>query len=212
MSCDDLRERIVTAGLRLLHHRGPAELTVRRVAEAAGTSTMGVYTRFGNRADLLNSLYDRGFALLKEAMAGRGEAASVPELAAAYREFAVSNPPLYAFMFERSLPGFDPSVERRTDALGSTFALLVGAVERLAGDAGQALADPTRTAYLVWTALHGMVSIELTHAARSPMPGWVIAATTEDGERVLVEGIGAVLRGLGLVAGVTGFEPGARGT
>jgi AcrR family transcriptional regulator len=39
---EDLRERLIAAGLRVLDQHGPAELTVRRIAEAAGSSTMGV--------------------------------------------------------------------------------------------------------------------------------------------------------------------------
>ena len=36
--------------------------------------------------------------------------------------------------------------------------------------------DPTRAAYLLWTAIYGVVSIELTHALRSPLPGWFLDA------------------------------------
>jgi len=39
-----LRERLVSAGLDALNDDGPVELTVRRVAELAGSSTMGIYT------------------------------------------------------------------------------------------------------------------------------------------------------------------------
>ena len=54
--------------------------------------------------------------------------------------------------------------------------------------------DPAR-AYLVWTAVHGIVSIELTHAQRSPLPGFFIDFPAE-GERLLVDGVTALLRGL----------------
>jgi len=190
-------DQFVVAGLRVLAERGAAELTLRRVAEAAGASTMGIYTRFGSRAGMLEAIYRRGFELLRDALvtardraaqdrAAGDAAAAGPRIIAlgiAYRRFALANPPLYALMFERPLPDFDPSPAIRTEALGMTFSLLTDEIP-----------DPAR-AYLVWTTVHGIVSIELTHALRSPLPGFFIDFPAE-GERLLLEGVGALLRGL----------------
>jgi hypothetical protein len=41
---------------------------------------------------------------------------------------------------------------------------------------------------------HGMVSLELTHAARSPLPGWSLA-TPEASEQLLLDGVQATLLG-----------------
>jgi len=117
-------------------------------------------------------------------------------LALAYRRFALGSPALYALMFERPLPDFDPSPQLRADALGMTFTLLVDEVRRaqrrgtLPGDA------PERPAYLLWTTMHGLTSIELTHADHRPLPGWLIDSA-ESGEEVLADGVRAVLSGLG---------------
>lgn len=62
------RERFIAAGLRVLHERGAAELTLRRVAELAGSSTMGIYSCFGGRAGMLEAMYRRGFELLEDAI------------------------------------------------------------------------------------------------------------------------------------------------
>jgi AcrR family transcriptional regulator len=180
-------DQFVTAGLRVLAERGAAELTLRRVAEAAGASTMGIYTRFGSRAGMLEAIYRRGFELLRDALVEARDAAAaqsrIMALGIAYRRFALANPPLYALMFERPLPDFDPSPAARTEALGMTFGLLTDEI-----------ADPAR-AYLVWTTVHGIVSIELTHALRSPLPGFFIDFPAA-GERLLLDGVGALLRGL----------------
>jgi len=175
----------VAAGMRVLAERGAAELTLRRVAEAAGASTMGIYTRFGSRAGMLEAIYRRGFELLRDALIGARDKENdrIVALGVAYRRFALANPPLYALMFERPLPGFDPSPQTRTDALAMTFGLLTDEIP-----------DPAR-AYLVWTAVHGIVSIELTHAQRSPLPGFFIDFPAE-GEQLLIDGVTALLRGL----------------
>jgi AcrR family transcriptional regulator len=196
---DDLRERLVAAGLLVLDRHGPAELTVRRIAEVAGSSTMGVYTKFESRAGILEAIYRRGFQLLRAALAAVPEDPDplrrILDLALAYRRFALANVALYAFMFERPVPDFDPSPALRREALETTFRMLVEAVRGAAARGALPDGDPVRTSYLLWCVLHGMVSIELTHAVRSPLPGWFLD-TPEAGERILLEGVQAMLHGL----------------
>jgi AcrR family transcriptional regulator len=199
------RERFILAGLRVLHEQGAAELTVRRVAELAGSSTMGIYSRFGGRAGMLEAIYRRGFELLKDAItaapavtADRADAdpsRPIIALATAYRRFGLDNPALYALMFERPLPDFDPSPQLRSWALSLTFTPLVEQVAR--AQAGGLLAgnDPIRPSYLLWTSVHGITSIELTHAMRSRLPGWFVDSP-EAGEQILLEGVRVLLTGL----------------
>ncbi|GAA4709716.1 TetR/AcrR family transcriptional regulator [Phytohabitans rumicis] len=191
----ELRDRFVAAGLEVLQEHGAAELTVRRVAEAAGSSTMGIYTRFGGRTGMLEAVYRRGFELLRDVLTAVPPGSPPDRIVAlgrAYREFALANPALYALLFERPIAGFDPSPELRAEALAMNFTLLV---DEVAAAGIPARWDPQRAAYLLWTAMHGIVSIELTHALRSPLPGWFLS-TPEVGEQVLVEGVRAVLKGL----------------
>ena len=198
---DDLRERLVGAGLRLLDHHDPAELTVRRIAEAAGTSTMGVYTKFGGRSGILEAIYVRGFELLREALQAApelGDGDSIRRilgLGLAYRRFALANPALYAFMFERPVRDFDPDPALRRQALETTFGLLVAAVEHAAGRGALPGGAPLHSSYLIWTITHGMVSLELTHAVRSPLPGWFLD-TEQARERIFLDGLRATLTGL----------------
>lgn len=200
-----LRERLVSAGLDALND-GPLDLTVRRVAELAGSSTMGIYTQFGGRSGMLAAIYRRGFELLRASLVNALDGLTGPAacevsdrilaLALAYRRFALDNAALYAFMFERPLPGFDPSPQLRVEALGMTFTLLVDEV-RHAQTAGLVGGDDAvRPAYLLWTSMHGITSIELTHAARSPLQGWFLDSP-DARERIYVEGVRALLVGLG---------------
>ena len=192
-------ERFIFAGLRVLHERGAAELTLRRVAQQAGSSTMGIYSCFGGRAGMLEAIYRRGFELLKDAItapaANADPGQAIIAIATAYRRFALGNPALYALMFERPLPGFDPSPQLRSWALDLTFTPLAEEVAR--AQAGGLLAgnDPVRPSYLLWTTVHGVTSIELTHAVRSPLPGWFIDSP-EAGEQMLLEAVRAILTGL----------------
>jgi len=195
---DELRERLVDAGLELLDRHGPAELTVRRIAEAAGTSTMGVYTKFGGRTGVLEAIYRQGFELLRLALGAVPHAEDairhILDLALAYRRFAIANPALYAFMFEQPVPDFDPNPTLRVEVLDTTFGLLVTAVQRATAQGALPDGDPVHTSVLVWCLAHGMVSLELTHAASSPQPGR-FPASPEAGERILLDGVRATLLG-----------------
>ncbi|HYN97784.1 MAG TPA: TetR/AcrR family transcriptional regulator [Pilimelia sp.] len=200
-----LAQRYLDAGLAVLRDDGPAELTVRRIAEAAGSSTMGIYSRFGGRTGILEALYRRGMQMLTaDLTAGRDAAgpraagppadgrAEVLGIISAYRRFALANPTLYAFLFERPVPDFDPDPALRSEALEAAFGLLVAAVRGAALDPGR---DVTEAAYLVWTTAHGLISLELTHTARRPLPGWFLA-TDEAWQRIFDDGVTALLNGL----------------
>jgi AcrR family transcriptional regulator len=216
LEVDEVRERFIAAGLRVLHEHGATELTVRRVAEAAGSSTMGIYSRFGGRAGMLEGIYRRGYEQLGAALAAADEGGSddgrdpldrIVELSLAYRRFALANPALYALMFERPLAGFDPPAGLRDETRNMTFPLLLDAVAAAQRAGTLRGAEPADPAYLIWTATHGMTSIELTYALRSPLPDWFVDYPTM-GERMLRDGVTAVLAGLGPHAGTDRPDPG----
>lgn len=195
MAREEQRERLVEAALRVVAEHGPAELTVRRIAEAAGTSTMAVYSGFGGRAGVLEALYRRAFAMLAEAFgaADRQDAATadpgtrVLTLAAAYRAFALADPARYAFMFDRAAPDFAPSAELRAEVLDTAFGPLIAA---LGGD--------LRKAYAVWGTMHGLVGLELAEVLAAPPPSWGVVPDEGAAERMYGAGVRAVLTGLGL--------------
>ncbi|GAA2831303.1 TetR/AcrR family transcriptional regulator [Nonomuraea rubra] len=195
-----LRQDLLDAALRILREQGAPSLTLRRVADAAATSTMGIYTCFGSRAGLLEAVYEHGFHLLHEALTtslnGHTDPpARIMAIAYGYRRFALTHPALYALMFERPLPDFDPSPEQRHDALRRCFGLLVEATTAATRAGLIRSSNPERSAYLVWTTIHGLVSIELTCSLRTPLPGWFLNSR-EEGERILTDGIQALLAGL----------------
>jgi AcrR family transcriptional regulator len=140
-SAATLNERLVDATLQLLRDEVPTDLTVRRIATTAGTTTMALYTGFGSRDGLLDVVYARGFEQLGERMAPAtllaDPAEAVVGLLAAYRAFGLANPGLYGLLFERVLPGFDPGPEVRRTALDTTFGLLTTQAGRLLGVDGQ---------------------------------------------------------------------------
>ncbi|HVW41768.1 MAG TPA: WHG domain-containing protein [Amycolatopsis sp.] len=191
------RERFLQAALNVLVERGAGGLTVRGLAGAAGSSTIGVYTRFGGRTGVLDALYERTFELLSEELTGLPPASGevVPDVlafAGVYRRFALDSPARYAFMFERAVPGYDPDPDLRKLARRTCYDLLA---DRVAPGVPSGANEDT-AGYLVWTMMHGLVSTELTHRARTPPPDWFLTPGNDSYDRVFRDGITAILAGL----------------
>ena len=67
----ELAEHVLQAALGLLASEGPAALTARRLADAAGTSPAAVYELFGDKAGVLRAVFFSGFEHLARG-AGHG--------------------------------------------------------------------------------------------------------------------------------------------
>jgi AcrR family transcriptional regulator len=195
-STNTLNERLVDATLQLLREEIPTDLTVRRIATAANTTTMALYTGFGSRDGLLDVVYAQGFEQLRDVMAPAAlvadPAKAVLELLGAYRAFALANPGLYGLLFERVFPGFDPSPEVRSAALDTTFGLLAAQAGRVLGTDAHDKAS-REFGYTLWALTHGLVTLELSHASRSPLAHPVLAEI--DGKAVLDTALRAALAG-----------------
>lgn len=194
---DDTRDELLRAAHDLLAAEGPAALSVRRIATAAGMSTMNVYSRFGGKDGLVDELFADGFRRLAQAMADAGRSddpmADLLRCRAAYRSFALGNPTYYAVMFERAVPDFEPSDEATEVAL-TTLAELGARLER-AMDAGLlARHDPLATAASVWATCHGLVSLEMKQRDHNPVDWATVYNDTLD----------ALLRGLAAPPGTQG--------
>jgi AcrR family transcriptional regulator len=172
----DLAARLVDEAGRLLAREGSAALTLRRLAAASGTSTMAVYTLYGDKQGLLAAMYRAAFERLGDAL--RAAAADGPDdplealvaLGHAYRETALANPHLYDLMFGAAVPGFVPDEGGRAVA-DAAYQPLVHGVQRCL-DAAQMTGTPAeRIALHLWAVSHGMVSLELAGHLDAADPG-----------------------------------------
>ena len=162
---EQLAVRLVDEAGRILSAEGPEALTLRRLAQAVGISTMPVYTLFGDKRGLLTAMYRDGYRRLGAALSAAATGAGDPleallELGRTYRATALANAHLYDLMFGRSAPAFEAGPEAQ-EVAEATYRPLVDAVQRCL-DAGQmAGSDAERIALHLWSVSHGMVSLEL---------------------------------------------------
>ena len=155
-----MRPALIEAAARLIATEGAAGLTLRRVAEEVGTSTMAIYTHFGGMPELRRAVRREGFARLAEHLGQVRESedpvADLALLGRAYYENALSNPHLYRVMF-----GEQPLDEADAAARTETFDVLVGAVRRCVDLGRFSPADPAELATQFWAVGHGAVSLQL---------------------------------------------------
>jgi len=166
---EDVATRLVDEAGRILSAEGAAALSLRRLAAATGTSTMAVYTLFGDKQGLIAAMYRAGFERLGAALRAATDdtdepLAALANLGYAYRQAALANPHLYDLMFGRPVAAFEPDAVDKEIA-DAAYRPLVEQVQRC-HDAGVLLADPAaggaeRVAFFLWAVSHGMVSLEL---------------------------------------------------
>jgi AcrR family transcriptional regulator len=182
---DALRDRLLSRAAALVFDGGVDALSLRRLAAGAGTSTTAVYSLFGNKAGLLESLYReaarRFGARLAQVEATDDPARDIVTLGLAYREYARGEPHLYGILFAKV---GEPDAEAGAEA-ARTIEPLVDAVSR--GRAAGVLVDApaSRIALSCWGVAHGLVSLEL---AGTVPPGLDIAAGYEDALWAVVRG------------------------
>ncbi len=158
----DTRATLLAAAAAVLSEEGPSALTVRRVADTVSASTKMIYTHFGGKDGLLDALYLHSFAGLTRSFQAQNRESNpvlrLDKMVIAYRAFALSEPALYNVMFGDLGRAWEAPLESRRKAWTS-FDTLRNAV-RLCVAAARA-AETGRITYLLWAAMHGVVSLEL---------------------------------------------------
>ncbi|MEV8632057.1 TetR/AcrR family transcriptional regulator [Streptosporangium sp. NPDC051023] len=159
------RPALVDIAARLLAEEGPQALSTRRLATEADSSTMAVYTHFGGMSGLVREIVHEGFARLQRHLTHvrqtEDPVADMALLGRAYRHNALANPNLYAVMFGgSSLAGFSLTEEDRQHGrytLGNVVKCATRCFEtgRFRAD------DPELVAHQMWSAIHGLVTLEL---------------------------------------------------
>lgn len=115
------RSKIVDVAARLLHERGPAAVTTRGVAEAAGVQAPTIYRLFGDKDGLLDAVAEHVMATHVSAKAATVESASaadtdpVDDLRAGWRaqiEFGVAHPTLFRLLSDPDRVLQSPAAEK----------------------------------------------------------------------------------------------------
>jgi AcrR family transcriptional regulator len=159
----DTSAALLDAARNIFVSEGLKGLSVRRVADAAGCTTMAVYSRFKGKEGILGALFDEGFEQLSIA-----QQAVDPKLrnedrllafCRAYRKTAHAYPHHYALMLGNFSGEISPSPESQAKAF-ATLERLTDAVASLPSMQGKNRAANVEIANRLFAFCHGWVSLE----------------------------------------------------
>lgn len=155
----DLKRALTSAALSLVAEKGPKGFTLTEAARRAGVSAAAPYRHFADKAELLATVAEQGFADLHAALVAAADGASDPtarvvELGRAYVRWAVAHPDHYRVMFGSEISKADhPAL---ADAADRAFGDLLDAIAGLVDDQ-----DPRAVAAPLWALVHGVASLAI---------------------------------------------------
>jgi AcrR family transcriptional regulator len=182
-----VRDEVKAIALRQLAESGPAGISLNAIARELGVSGPALYRYITNRNELLTELVIDAHDDLADAIrvavakAAQGARPRFQALARAFRGWALSQPDRYRLLYAEPVPGYDAHVERIIAAGQASMNILVDILRsardlpvptlsrqlrselaRWASRRGIAIDAPTALhAVLVWSRLHGFVSLEI---------------------------------------------------
>jgi AcrR family transcriptional regulator len=195
-----VRNQLLHAAVEMLNEHGPDALQTRKIAGAAGTSTMAVYTYFGGLPALIAEVAEEGLRQFDAALTVAPTSDPVADLMAtgiAYRRYAIERPHMYRLMFgSTSAHGINAPAHNvltltvaEINERHPSFAHVVRGVRRsmlagrIAGGSGDSADDDATVVAIAaqfWAAIHGFVMLELAgyYGAGGSAVGPVLAALT----------------------------------
>jgi AcrR family transcriptional regulator len=157
-----LEDRILNAAGKLWKKGGGTALTLRAVAQAAGTNTPAVYRRFRNRQDILHSLLRR---IQQDVGKVLQPCRSIEELAEAYLDYALSHPHEYELFYKHLHELSARSRSRRVPSLEESRPNLAFMERKLAERFGGTPEDHRRLGIALWATAHGIAMLLLSRVS-----------------------------------------------
>ena len=155
----ETRREILAAAWDLCRRNGLASLSLRELAAAVGLRAPSLYSYFPSKDAIYDAMFAEGQRQMAEHMGGHVEPTGTREefrdSARAFFEFCTADPVRYQLLFQRTVPGFEPSAE--------SYALAVANLEVLASRMRAAgVTDPRHVD--LWTAmLTGLTDQQLSN-------------------------------------------------
>ncbi|HVE26047.1 MAG TPA: TetR/AcrR family transcriptional regulator [Sporichthya sp.] len=120
---------ILDCAWALMEREGVAAVSVREVARSVGLRQQSLTYYFPTKQALLDALFADGFADLRRVFdtlpAPTDPDAGVVDVAVSYVDYCVTHPARYHLMFQRTIPGFEPTPDSHRIAL-SVLGELIG--------------------------------------------------------------------------------------
>ena len=161
---ESFRERLCDAAMETFAEEGYEAVTLRALAEKLGCSHATPYRYFADKQEIFAAVCALGFDRFADALERAARGSDDPgerlrALGRAYFRFATTQPHAYRIMFELRESGGETHPRYKVKEIRSWQAILQ-AVE-LAIQADVLAGEPDAVAHLLWSGLHGLVSLHL---------------------------------------------------
>jgi AcrR family transcriptional regulator len=183
---------------------------MRRVAERIEYTTAVIYTHFRDKGTLLRALCDADFRAFHESLrriaTGPDPLERLRRMGLAYVDFALEHPNHYRLMFmSKPLPGGRDAEPERGDPRRDAYEFLRESVAAAwaAGRFRESYTDPELLALVIWSGVHGVVSLYLAMPPGRPFAG----LSPQQAAEAMTE---ALLHGLGRAEGADAVAAGRR--
>lgn len=178
LSPEERRERnrqevidgILAIARDIMREDGVAALNLQEVARRVGMSAPSLYNYFPSKMAIYDAVFRRGMQLYRErseqilAQFGSGVEGR-REAMRHFMSFALENPELFHLLFERPVPGFEPSEEGMVQARALlAFGDRVVQMQQEAGEIDESIA-PEQARDLFVAIMHGLTAL---HMANEP--------------------------------------------
>jgi AcrR family transcriptional regulator len=191
---EETRTKILDAARELFANEGVESVTMRRVADRIEYSPTAIYFHFKDKESLLAELCDSDFRAFAH---GFNEIAKIADpverlraAGTAYVEFGLNNPSHYRLMFMTPKPHEKSAIEQGNPE-EDAYAFLRGIVDELhaAGRLRDDSGDPDLVAQAIWSAIHGVVSLEIAKCNDAWVPWKPVAERARVINDVIVRGL-----------------------
>lgn len=161
----DTRAELLAAAHQLVRDEGYEGLTIRRLAEKVGYAPMSVYSYFADKNEILLAVAEDAFATLARRVASRQTDNPLESIRLGLHEyfaFGLENPNEYVTVFmtpkahEHEDETFD-TLKKNNPCLNLLLSQIADAVSR-----GQMKGDVFAIATMLWSSIHGAVSLVIT--------------------------------------------------
>ncbi len=112
---DHVRQQILEVAWSIARERGLAAISLRDVAAEVGMRAPSLYTYVASKEGIYDLMFAQGQRQLAHVLSGLDDSgpprARLRRGARAFLQFCVEDPARYLLMFQRAVPGFEPSPE-----------------------------------------------------------------------------------------------------
>jgi AcrR family transcriptional regulator len=168
---EEIRTKIMDAARELFLEEGYEAVTMRKIAEKIDYTPTAIYFHYEDKEALFRELCDTDFRALQETLQNLARHADpferLRKMGHAYVSFALDHPNHYRLMFMTAPPfkDVDKSTIERGNPEVDAYAFLRATVAEAmqAGRLREELKDVDLVAQVVWSGVHGVLALYLTH-------------------------------------------------